>query len=257
MGAYFAAALRTTIEATGPDTVAALLAEPISGSSGGAIVPPADYWPRVREICDEYGILLILDEVMTGFGRTGQPFGYQHWPVTPDILVAGKGLAGGYAPLGGVFATEAIGNAIESAGMNVMFHTFGAHPAACAAAAEVLTIMQEESLVERARLMGEELQQKLLATFAQHPHVAEVRGLGLLQAIEVVRDRDSLELYEESAQITRRIVSRALEAGVFFYGGGTGTVRDIICLGPPFTIESSHIDTMAEVLLDAVNQVCP
>ncbi len=126
-GAFYADALRDVIESEGPDTVAAYLAEPITGSSGGAIVPPDDYWPQVREICDEYGVVLIVDEVMTGFGRTGTNFGYQHWPITPDVLIAGKGLAGGYAPLGGVFATEAVGAAIQDAGFQVMFNTFGAH----------------------------------------------------------------------------------------------------------------------------------
>ena len=118
-------------------------------------MPPEDYWPEVRAICDEYGVLLILDEVMTGFGRTGKRFGYQHWDITPDILVGGKGMAGGYAPLGGIFATEAIGNVLQEAGLNVMFNTFGAHPAACAAASEVLSIMVEENLVERSARMGE------------------------------------------------------------------------------------------------------
>ena len=106
-GAYYADLLRDVIESEGADQIAGFLAEPITGSSGGAIVPPADYWPAIKAICDEYGILLILDEVMTGFGRTGTKFGYQHWPIEPDILISGKGLAGGYAPLDGVFARDA------------------------------------------------------------------------------------------------------------------------------------------------------
>ncbi|MFV2089241.1 MAG: aspartate aminotransferase family protein [Pseudomonadales bacterium] len=256
MGAHYADTVRDTIESIGPDRVAAFLAEPITGSSGGAIVPPDDYWPRIREICDNYGVLLILDEVMTGFGRTGTPFGYQHWPITPDILVSGKGLAGGYAPLGGVYTTEAIGAAIEAAGMNVMFHTFGAHPAACAAAAEVLTILTEEKLTERAATMGALLQDKLIAAFADHPHIAEVRGRGLLQAIEIVQDRESLEPYPESAKIANRVVARAIKEGVFFYGGGTGEIRDIVCMGPPFIIEESQLDTMVEVLGRAIDSVC-
>ncbi len=256
MGAHYADTVRDTIESIGPDRVAAFLAEPITGSSGGAIVPPDDYWPRIREICDNYGVLLILDEVMTGFGRTGTPFGYQHWPITPDILVSGKGLAGGYAPLGGVYTTEAIGAAIDAAGINVMFHTFGAHPAACAAAAEVLTILTEEKLTERAATMGALLQDKLIAAFADHPHVAEVRGRGLLQAIEIVQDRESLEPYPESAKIANRVVARAIKEGVFFYGGGTGEIRDIVCMGPPFIIEEPQLDTMVEVLGRAIDSVC-
>lgn len=245
--------VRATIEAAGPDTVAALLAEPVSGSSGGALVPPDDYWPGVRRLCDEYGLLLILDEVMTGFGRTGKPFAYQHWDFAPDILVGGKGLAGGYAPIGGVFASEAVGIALGEARMNVMFHTFGAHPAACAAAAEVLTIMAEERLVERCAEQGEKLGAELARVFAGHPHVAETRGLGLLRAIEVVKDVGTLEPFPESAGITNRIVAAALERGVFFYGGGTGEVRDIVCMGPAFVIEDADITRMAEVLREAVD----
>lgn len=254
-GAYYADLLRETIVAEGAETIAALLAEPITGSSGGAIVPPADYWPRVRKICDEFGVLLILDEVMTGFGRTGLPFGYQHWDITPDILVSGKGLAGGYAPLGGVFATEAIGATIEAAGMSVMFHTFGAHPAACAAGAEVLNIIIEERLVERAARMGALLHDRLVEVFSNHPHVAEVRGQGLLQAIEVVQDLDTLSQFPAEDGVTNRIVAKGLENGVFYYGGGTGEVRDIVCMGPPFIVEESHIETIADVLLESVNAI--
>lgn len=245
--------LRETIETEGPETIAALLAEPISGSSGGAIVPPDDYWPGVRRICDEYGVLLILDEVMTGFGRTGKPFAYQHWGIEPDILVSGKGLAGGYAPIGGVFASEAIGTALADAGMNVMFHTFGAHPAACGAAAEVLTIMAEDNLVERAAHQGDKLKAELERVFAGHRHVAEVRGRGLLLAIEVVRDRETLEPFPESSAVTNRIVGAALERGVFFYGGGTGEIRDIVCMGPAFVIGDADLVRIAETLRAAVD----
>ncbi len=256
MGAWYAQTLEDTIRHAGAERVAAFLAEPITGASGGAIVPPDDYWPRVREICDRYGVLLIIDEVMTGFGRTGKPFGYQHWDVMPDILVGGKGLAGGYAPLGGVFASSAIGEAIRSAGMNVMFHTFGAHPAACAAAAEVLTILVEENLTERAAEMGALLAARLEDALGQHPHVAEVRGRGLLLAVEIVRDRETLTPFDESDAIASKVVGKALEAGVFFYGGGTGEFRDMVCMGPPFTIQPEHVETMVSSLTAAIDAVC-
>lgn len=254
-GAYYLEDLRNTLAAEGPETVAALVAEPITGSSGGAIVPPESYWPEVRRLCDEHGILLILDEVMTGFGRTGKPFAYQHWAIEPDILVAGKGLAGGYAPIGGVYAAEAVGAALAEAGMSVMFHTFGAHPSACAAATEVLDILTEENLVMRAAEQGEKLKARLTETFADHPRVAEVRGRGLLLAIEVVADRDTLAPFPESANVSNRIVGHALRDGVFFYGGGTGEVRDIVCMGPPFVIDDEHVDTMVAVLARAVDEV--
>lgn len=252
---YYLDDLRRTMEREGPEQIAALIAEPIVGSSGGAIVPPEGYWREVRRLCDEHGVLLILDEVMTGFGRTGRPFGYQHWDMEPDILVAGKGLAGGYAPIGGVYASERVGGALKDAGMNVMFHTFGAHPAACAAATEVLDILSEENLVARAAMMGERLKAALEARFAGHPHVAEVRGRGLLQAIEVVKDRETLTPYDETDNVSNRIVGHALGEGVFFYGGGTGEVRDIVCMGPPFIIDDTHVEQMVEVLGRAVDQV--
>ncbi|HEX7035118.1 MAG TPA: aminotransferase class III-fold pyridoxal phosphate-dependent enzyme [Pseudomonadales bacterium] len=254
-GRYYVERLREVLEREGPETVAALIAEPITGSSGGALVPPDPYWTEVRRLCDEHGVLLVLDEVMTGFGRTGTRFGYQHWPIEPDILIAGKGLAGGYAPIGGVYAAEEIGAALGDAGMGVMFHTFGAHPAACAAAAEVLTILDEERLVERAAAKGALLEERLEDAFAQHPHVAEVRGRGLLLAIEIVQDRDRLTPYPLAHDVTNRIVRSALQRGVFFYSGGTGEVRDIVCLGPPFIIDDEHIDTMVRVLREAVDEV--
>lgn len=254
-GSWYVNALRNRILDEGPDNVAAIIAEPITGSSGGAIVPPDDYWPGVRRLCDEFGIVLILDEVMTGFGRTGRDFGFQHWPITPDILVSGKGLAGGYAPLGGVFGTEKIGAALESAGYGVMFNTFGAHPAACAAAAEVLTIMREENLVARAAVLGERLTALLNDAFGNHPHVAEVRGRGLLQAIEIVRDRDTLEHFPQADDITNRVIAKALQKGVFFYGGGTGEVRDIVCMGPPFIIDEAALADMVSVLKETVDEV--
>jgi adenosylmethionine-8-amino-7-oxononanoate aminotransferase len=252
---FYVEELRSTIERLGPERIAAVLAEPVTGSSGGAIVPPADYWPAVRRLCSDHGILLILDEVMTGFGRTGARFAFEHWGIAPDIVAGGKGLGGGYAPIGGVFATEHIGEVLGAAGASVMFHTFGAHPAACGAAAEVLAILMEEQLVARAAVQGAKLKARLDEAFAGHPRIAEVRGLGLLLAIEVVQDRDALVPYPEDAAVTNRIVAAALRRGVFFYGGGTGEVRDIVCMGPAFTVEDAHLDTIAGVLREAVDEV--
>ena len=254
-GDYYANLLQQEIESQGPETVAAFLAEPITGTSGGAIVPPDEYWPKVREICDRFGVVLIMDEVMTGFGRTGSTFGYQHWPIEPDILVGGKGLAGGYAPLGGVFATEKIGSAIESAGFQVMFTTFGAHPAACAAATEVLNIMREEELVENAKVKGEYLLNRLQDSLAQHPNLGEIRGKGLLVAVELVKDRETLELFPEEESVTNKIIVKGLEKGVFFYGGGTGTVRDLVCFGPTFTITEAQLDRVVETFVDCVDEI--
>ena len=254
-GRYYVEAVEAVIEREGPDTIAAFLGEPVVGASGGALVPPDAYWPGVRELCDKHGILLIVDEVMTGFGRTGTQFGYQHWPFQPDLIVGGKGLAGGYAPLTAVFGTDAVAAPIIDAEANVMFHTFAAHPGACAAADKVLEILTRERLVERSAQMGAKLHGELNAAFENHPHVAEVRGLGLLLGVEIVQDRGALALFPEADNITGRVVAEALRRGVFFYGGGTGEARDIIVVGPPFTIDDGDLDQIVTTLRDAVDAV--
>jgi len=254
-GAHYLAATRAAIEAEGPHTVAAIVTEAVTGSSGGAIVPPADYLPGLRALCDEFGILLIVDEVMTGFGRTGAKFAVDHWDLKPDILVSGKGLAGGYAAICGVFATRAVAAPIIAAGFDVMFHTFAALPSACAAANAVLDILEREALVERAESLGQRLSAQLHARLGQHPNVAEVRGIGLLQAVEIVRDRETLEPFAPEDRVTARVVGKGIGRGVFFYPGGTGAVRDIVCLGPALIATESEIDLMAEVLAQSIDDI--
>jgi adenosylmethionine-8-amino-7-oxononanoate aminotransferase len=240
-------ALDERIRAEGPDTVAAFIAEPIVGSSGGALVPPDDYWPRIAEICRAHGVLLIADEVMTGFGRTGRRFGLEHFGIEPDVLVGGKGLAGGYAPMGAVFASDSVVEPLAERGEDLMFYTFGGHPAACAAADVVLDILEREGLVERAARTGEALR-KRLGRLERHPHVAEVRGRGLLLGIELVRDRDTLEPFPAEARLTQRLVAAGLRRGVFFYPGGTEPARDVILLGPPLIIGDEEVETIGSVL---------
>ncbi len=235
----------------GADTIAAVIAEPVVGSAAGALVPPAGYWPRLREITQRHGILLIADEVMTGFGRTGREFAVDHFGVVPDILVGGKGLSSGYAPIGGVYATDDVVAPIAERGQEVMFFTYSAHPAACAVADKVLEIMEREALVARAAELGGYLSERL-RSLRDHPHVAETRGLGLLQAIEIVRDRDTLTPFAPEQRITARIVGAGLRRGVFFYPGGTKPGPDAICLGPPFTITNAEIDHMVDVLGEAL-----
>ena len=213
---HYLDSLSSVVEAHGSDTIAAFIGEPIVGASGGAIVPPDGYWEGVQELCRQYEIVLIMDEVMTGFGRTGKKWGYQNWDYQPDILVSGKGLTGGYAPLNAAFVSDEIADTMLHSGFDVMFHTYAAHPAACAAANVVLDIMTREGLVERGVEMGEKLGQRLLGALSNHPHVAEVRGKGLLQGIEVVRDRGTLETFPSEMNITNRIVKRAFDNGVNF-----------------------------------------
>lgn len=227
----------------GPENVAAVIAEPIGGSTAGALVPPDAYWPRLAEICKRHGVLLIADEVMTGFGRTGKRFAVDHWGVTPDILVGGKGLASGYAPMGGIFASEAVVAPVIEKGQEFMFFTYSAHPASCAAAEKVLEILEREQLVERAARMGEILG-KRLARLLDHPNVGDVRGRGLLWAVELVADKSSGTPFPAEAGLTAKIVAAGIAHGVFVYPGGVDPARDVISFGPPFTIREDEIELL-------------
>ncbi len=246
-------ALEERILEEGPDSVAAFIAEPIGGSTGGVLDPPDDYLPRIAEICRHHGVLLIADEVMCGFGRTGKRFAVDHFGVTPDILVGGKGLGGGYAPIGGVFASDAVIEPLAARGDELMFFTFGGHPTACAVADCVLDILEREQLVERAAEVGERLR-KRLATLEGHPNVAQVRGRGLLLGIELVRDRETLEPFAPEDRLTQRVVGAGLRHGVFFYPGGTDPARDAIVLGPPFIIGDDEVEMIASVLETAIDE---
>lgn len=240
------------IDEAGPDTVAAFVAEPISGSTIGAVTPPDDYWPRIAEICRDRGVLLILDEVMTGFGRTGKRFALEHWGVVPDVLVSGKGLGGGYAPICGIFAREEVIAPIAAAGDELMFFTYAAHGGACAASNAVLDILEREQLVERAAVMGQKLRDRL-GRLAGHPNVAEIRGRGLLLGIELVEDRDTGTPFPREAGLTAKVVAAGLNLGVFFYPGGSGPAPDVIVLGPPFTIGETEIELLADSLERAIS----
>lgn len=245
-------ALETVIEREGADTIAAFVAEPIGGSTAGALVPPDEYWPRIADICRRHGILLIADEVMTGFGRTGRRFAVEHWQITPDILVAGKGLTGGYAPMGGIFAREEVIAPIAERGDELMFYTYSAHSGCCAAADTVLDILEREQLVSRAAEMGHKLRQRL-AALESHPNVAEIRGRGLLLGVELVKDRKTLEPFPKEAGLTTKVIMAGFVEGVFFYPGGSDPARDVITLGPPFIIEDEHIEQIATALEAAID----
>jgi len=224
----------------------------MTGSSGGAIVPPGGYWPRVQEVCKKYDVLLIADEVMTGFGRTGTKFACNWADVRPDIMVSGKSLACGYAPIAGLYASDEVVAPMAEAGEALMFHTYGAATGPCAAANKVLEIMQREKLVERAAAM-ESVMRDALAPLTQHPHVAEVRGKGMLWGIEIVQDLDTLEPFPAEAGLSGKIIGEGLSRGAFFYFAGTGPVRDLIVLGPPYISSESEIGEMAEILKASID----
>jgi adenosylmethionine-8-amino-7-oxononanoate aminotransferase len=244
--------LEREIARLGPENVAAFVAESIVGSSGGALVPPEEYWPRIQEICRAHGVLLIIDEVMTGFGRTGRRFGFEHFGVKPDIVVGGKGLAGGYAPISGVYVTDAVIEPLAATGDDVMFYTYGALPASCAAADCVLEILEREDLVRAAAENGEALRKRLRG-LEGHRNVAEIRGRGLLIGIELVRDRDTLEPFPADVNLTGRIVAAGLRDGVFFYPGGIGDGRNVVVLGPPLGIGPEEIERIGATLETAID----
>jgi len=256
---YYIDNLKQTIAEIGADNIAALLAEPISGASGGAIVPPADYWPRVQEILKAHNILLIIDEVMTGFGRTGETTACKLLGIKPDLLTGGKGLAGGYAAINGVFGTDKISNTLKAGGFEPTYGTHSSSAGACAAATAVLKIQRRESLVERAKQIGMQLKQRLIDALGDHPHIAEIRGEGLLLGIEIVKDKPTLTPFDLEDRITEKIFNGGVKHGVFFYPAGTGQVRDIILLGPPFIITEQDIDLLIQALEktleEAVGQV--
>ena len=252
---YYLENLRNTIERIGSNNIAALLMEPINGSSGGAIYPPDGYWKEAQEILRENDILLIADEVMTGFGRVGEDFASNLYDIEPDILIAGKGMGGGYAAIGGTYSTDRIADSIQAAGYEVMFHTFAALPQSCAASAEVLKILREENLCQKVPSLGEKILDQLNSEIGQHPHVAEIRGKGLLIGIEIVEDKSSLKPFDESKKITNQVLAKGLEKGVFLYPGGTGEYRDIICLGPAFIIGDAEINLMVKALKESIDQV--
>ena len=252
---YYLNNLKEVIEQCGANHIAALLMEPINGSSGGAIYPPEGYWEEAQKILLDNDILLIADEVMTGFGRTGVDFSCNFYNLKPDILVAGKGMAGGYAAISGTYSTDEIAESILKAGFEVMFHTFAALPQSCAASSSVLKILRRENLCEKVNPLGDQLKQKLISELGQHPLVAEIRGKGLLIGVEIVKEKEGLVSFDEKEKITNKIVGKGLENGVFFYPGGTGEYRDIICLGPAFIINDDDIDLMVSSLKKSLDHI--
>lgn len=256
-GEELASRLEESILAYGPENVAAFIAEPISGASLGAATPPDDYWPRIRQICDHYGVLLISDDVLVGMGRTGKWWGLQHWDVQPDILVTSKGAAGGYFPLGFIAAKGAdIEQIRQTLGDFNHGGTFSHHAVGAAAGLATLRIIQREQLVENAAAMGAVLGFKLRQALANHPYVGDIRGLGLFWAIEFVQDRESKEPFPASRGLAWKIWQRAFDAGLVVYysqGCADGHDGDLIMLGPPLIINEAQIEEMVGILVEAVH----
>jgi adenosylmethionine-8-amino-7-oxononanoate aminotransferase len=237
----------------GADTVAAFIGEPVQGA-GGVIVPPGDYWPRIRQICDRHNVLLIADEVITGFGRTGEWFALSRYGIEPDIVSFAKAITSGYFPLGGIGVNERIAAAIDAgADATTWMHafTYSAHPVGCAVALETLRILQAEGLVQRAAELGKRLLAGL-RTLGSHPHVGDVRGLGLMAAVELVADKSTKAEYPPEAKVGARLLATALRRGMF-----TRMRGEVYNLAPCFVAEERQIDRMVEILGEAIDEVAP
>ncbi len=242
----------------GPDSVSAFIAEPVVGATAGALVPKDGYFQRIREICDRYDVLLMIDEVMTGVGRTGRYFAMDHWNVAPDMIIAAKGLASGYTPIYCVITTEAIHRAIrEGNGAFIHGHTYSQNPLSCAVALAVLEYLEKHGLVERSAVMGAYLLEKL-QTLKNHPIVGDVRGLGLFCGVELVRDRKTKEPFDPKMKVNVLVGNRAFEKGLITYpggGGADGVNGDHILLAPPFIIEKEEIDRLVSILDASIGEI--
>lgn len=253
-GVWHAHALDSAIREAGPDTVACFIAEPVAGATLGAAVPPDDYWPSVQEICRRHGVLLIVDEVMTGFGRTGRWFGSDHWAVMPDILAAGKGASSGYWPLGLAACSGEIFEAVSRTGF-VHGFTYSHSAVGAAVGGAVLAKLRDGSLVEASRAKGELLLKELTSALAEDPHAGDVRGLGLMVGIELVEDRDTKRPFPRAARAAERVVAAATEAGLLLYsstGCADGSSGDLVMLGPPFVITESELSEAVDKTRTAI-----
>lgn len=250
-----AQALEDMIRNLGPSTVSAFVAETVSGATLAACPPPQGYFQRIREICDRHGILLILDEVFCGFGRTGRWFASENYDVVPDLVTMGKGLAGGNAALSAVGLQASWHDAIAQ-GSGAFAHggTFSHHQVACAAGNAVLDILEAERLVERVAEMGPALGESLVRRLGGHPNVGDIRGIGFMWGLEFVADRDSRRPFPRGEKVTERIWDRLYDNGVLLYkcAGLAGEDGDGMVVGPPFILSAEDMERIVEALAAAV-----
>jgi adenosylmethionine-8-amino-7-oxononanoate aminotransferase len=256
-GARLAAELEAQIEALGGENVIAFVAETVGGATSGALTPVPGYFKRIREICDAHGILLILDEVMCGIGRTGTLHACEAEGITPDIIAIAKGLGGGYAPIGAALASEKVHRAFASGSRLFQHgHTYLGHALSCSAALAVQQVIRRDGLLENVRARGADLRDGLHHAFGQHPHVGDIRGRGLFQAIELVKDRESKSPFDPSLKLHARIKSAAMATGLMVYPmGGTidGARGDHVLLAPPFISTSADIREIVQRLAKSVD----
>jgi adenosylmethionine-8-amino-7-oxononanoate aminotransferase len=257
-GERLAQELQATVERVGSENVIAFVAETVGGATSGALTAPPGYFKRVREICDRHGMLLILDEVMCGMGRTGTLHACEQEGVAPDLMAIAKGLGGGYQPVGAVLIGSKVIDAIGAgSGFFQHGHTYIGHPVACAAALAVQQVFARDKLIERCAQQGARLGVRLSEAFRDHPNVGDVRGRGLFQAIELVADRATKQPFDPALKLHSKVKKAAMEAGLLCYTmGGTidGACGDHVLLAPPFIISDAELDQLIERLAVAVSQ---
>jgi adenosylmethionine-8-amino-7-oxononanoate aminotransferase len=253
-----ALALDETIQNLGPAAVSAFIAETVGGASLAVCPAPEGYWPLVREICDRHGVLLIMDEVMCGMGRTGKWFAAEHYGPAPDLLVLGKGLSGGTLALSAVATTTALMETVCAGGGNFVHGgTFSHNGIACAAGLAAVRILEKEHLVERAAQLGLRIGRRLHAALADSPHVGDIRGIGMMWGVEFVADRKTLAPFPRSAKVTEKLWQALFDQGVLLYKsvGLAGTDGDGLIVSPPFVITEDEIDLVAQKLRAALRMV--
>ena len=242
--------LEKAILAEGPETVAMFIAEPVQGA-GGVLVPQDDYFPRIREICDQYEVLLVSDEVITGFGRTGKMFGLEHWGVQPDLIQYAKAITSGYFPLGGIGVSDEIADVMASSGKPWMHaYTYSAHPSGCAIALAMLDIIEKEQFPAQAQTKGKQLLKGLEDALGGHPNVGDIRGLGLMCAVEYVADRATKAEFDPADAIGPKIHAATVARGMFSRVRG-----DVYCIAPPIVTDEATLDRIPEILAGATKEV--
>ena len=249
-GEHYANLLEAKILAEGPESVLAFILEPVGGASTGALVPPVGYMERIREICDQYGVLLIMDEVMTGAGRTGTFLGCEHWGTRPDIVVMSKGIGSGYVPLGAMIADERLVDPVLDAGGFAHGFTYAGNPLACAAGLAVVEEIEAQGLCQNAAEMGDKLIARLHGLMQKHEIIGDVRGKGLLTAFEFMSDRTTKAPLPKAMNAYQRFVDIAYDKGLIVYSRRTrdGVEGDHILVCPPLIVNDAHLDEIIEAL---------
>jgi adenosylmethionine-8-amino-7-oxononanoate aminotransferase len=258
-----ASELEKAIKREGEENIAAFIAEPIVGAAGGAIMPPPGYYEKIREICDRYNILFIVDEVMTGFGRTGKMFAIDHWGIVPDLMAVGKGMSGGYTPIAATLVSEKVMLPILNGSKVIMSgHTFSANPQSAAVASAVLHYIESNQLVNQSKEKGDYLYQKMVELKRQFQIIGDVRGTGLMIGVEFVSDLINKIPFQKEISITSLVVQKAREKGLLVYPAQAGSDDgngDAILIAPPLIISEQEIDILvkllSETLLDIQNDL--